>query len=157
MLKFNFWFLQQPVSQTLARNITSVQVEADFPEAIRPSTSRRSFDSEKTSVGRGKAGRYKLVQNKMIRRPGDTEPEVEKESVREKWKTWNLQHQAKMKKEVARYTRQGVHDVTCKACKRTISVDKYFKHNCTYNYCKGHGYKYLKFENFKKDYPNIDI
>ena len=146
------------MTQTLARNITSVQVEADFPEAIRPSTSRRSFDSEKSSVGRGKAGKYKLVQNKMIRRPGEPEPEpeVEKESVREKWKTWNIQHQAKIKKEVAKYIRQGIHDVTCRACKRTISVDKYFKHNCTYNYCKGHGYKYLKFEIFKKDYPFIN-
>ena len=59
------------MGQTLARNIASVQVEPDFPEA------RRSFESEKSSVGRGKAGRYKLVQNKMIRRPSNIEPEIE--------------------------------------------------------------------------------
>ena len=108
------------------------------------------------SVGWGKEGSYKLVQNKKIRRPGNIGPDIEKESIREKWKTWNLQHQAKIKKEVARYMRSGTEDVVCKACKRTISVNNYFKHNCTYNYCKGHGYKYLKFEHFKKDYPLIN-
>ena len=126
-----------------------------LPEAIRPSTSRRSFDKKKSASGRGKAGIYKLVPNKSQFQPGgEPEPEKEKESLKELWRKWNADHQGKMKKEVSRLLRNGTEDVVCKTCRRSIAVSKWYKHRTAYNYCKP-GDKYLKFDNFKRDFPCI--
>ena len=162
-------FLQQPpmgpVSQALSTQVVPESSssmpeprEADFPNDLRPSSSRRSFESERTVVGRGKAGLYKVVQNKLKLTPAaaELEPEPEKESVKSKWRSWNLEHQSKIKKDIARYIRTGTEDIVCKSCKRSISINKWMKHRTVYNYCKV-GDKYLKFDNFKRDYPYINV
>ena len=89
--------------------------------------------------------------NKLIK---GAEIVSETELIKDKWKHWNIQHQAKIKKEVSTLVRSCNKDIVCKSCWRTISVDKWFKHRTIYNYCK-EGEKYLKLDNFKRDYPLI--
>ena len=151
----------RPLSQT---DMTSSRERQPDPETdpipllqpIRPSSSRsrRSFESEKTVTGRGKAGKFNMKSdmNKFNEGP---EIAADKESIKDKWKQWNIQHQAKVKKEVSRLVRSGNGDIVCKICRRSISSEKWFKHRTIYNYCKP-GDKYLKFDNFKRDYPMID-
>ena len=142
----------QPLSQT------STETQADPIPLLQPtrpssSRSRKSFETEKTVTGRGKAGRFNMKRNVNKLMPG-AEIISETESVKDKWKQWNIQHQAKIKKEVSRSERSGIMDIVCKSCRRTIAVNKWFKHRTIYNYCK-QGEKYLKLDNFKRDYPLI--
>ena len=100
--------------------------------------------------GHGKAGKqgYKVVHNRAQYFAGDLEPEPGSESVKDLWRKWNLDHKGRVQKDVARMIRAGTLDVFCQTCRRSIDVNKWFKHRTLYNYCKP-GDKYLKFDNFK--------
>ena len=77
---------------------TSREIQAD-PEAdpipllepTRPSSSRsrKSFETEKTVTGRGKAGRFNMKNNVNKLMKG-AEIISETESVKDKWKQWNI-------------------------------------------------------------------
>ena len=124
---------------------------------LRPSSSRSLINTQKNSAGRGKAGIYNpaalRTKNRMEKLSSDDSSSV---TICDQWKKWTEAHQLKVKKDIARYNRQGTSNIVCTTCQKSVSTERWLKHRTLYNYCKP-GDRYLKFSQFKEDFPNINI
>ena len=85
---------------------------------LRPSSSRRLINTQKNSAGRGKAGIYNpaalRTKNRMEKLSSDDSSSV---TICDQWKKWTEAHQLKVKKDIARYNRQGTSNIVCTTCK----------------------------------------
>ena len=143
-----------------SRAISTDQVRVLSPvEALRPSSSRSMIQTQKTTGGRGKAGVYNptaLKSKDKFEKLSGSGSDTSSETIREQWKKWTEAHILRVKKDVARYIRQGTCNIVCTTCRKSVATEKWLKHRTLYNYCKP-GDRYLKFSNYKEDYPNINI